>query len=98
MLLPKCNSRLLSPVIHAVYIYDCVTYDSLLVLTSKVVHLMVYRTECYCTLPFNNESFLFVSEPAWCPYLLVPRASLALKAFLLHQPWNEKYSLDVMTM
>lgn len=37
-------------------------------------------------------------EPAWCPYLLVPRASLALKAFLLHQPWNEKYSLDVMTI
>ncbi|OXB82590.1 UNVERIFIED_CONTAM: hypothetical protein H355_005845 [Colinus virginianus] len=37
-------------------------------------------------------------EPAWCPYLLVPRASLALKAFLLHQPWNEKYSLDVMNI
>ncbi|NXU90324.1 WDR11 protein, partial [Xiphorhynchus elegans] len=35
-------------------------------------------------------------EPAWCPYLLVPRASLALKAFLLHQPWDEKYSLDIM--
>ncbi|XP_062436309.1 WD repeat-containing protein 11 isoform X1 [Rhea pennata] len=34
-------------------------------------------------------------EPAWCPYLLVPRASLALKAFLLHQPWNEKYCLDI---
>ncbi|XP_065602451.1 WD repeat-containing protein 11 isoform X3 [Cyrtonyx montezumae] len=37
-------------------------------------------------------------EPAWCPYLLVPRASLSLKAFLLHQPWNEKYSLDVMNI
>ncbi|XP_041317067.1 WD repeat-containing protein 11 [Pyrgilauda ruficollis] len=35
-------------------------------------------------------------EPVWCPYLLVPRASLALKAFLLHQPWDEKYSLDIM--
>ncbi|XP_063194921.1 WD repeat-containing protein 11 isoform X3 [Chroicocephalus ridibundus] len=35
-------------------------------------------------------------EPAWCPYLLAPRASLALKAFLLHQPWNEKYSLDII--
>ncbi|XP_073934293.1 WD repeat-containing protein 11 isoform X2 [Castor canadensis] len=34
-------------------------------------------------------------EPVWCPYLLVPRASLALKAFLLHQPWNGKYSLDI---
>uniref|UniRef100_A0A8D0HKC0 WD repeat-containing protein 11 n=1 Tax=Sphenodon punctatus TaxID=8508 RepID=A0A8D0HKC0_SPHPU len=37
-----------------------------------------------------------LTEPAWCPYLLVPRASLALKAFLLHQPWNEKYSLDIL--
>uniref|UniRef100_A0A7M4ETT2 WD repeat-containing protein 11 n=1 Tax=Crocodylus porosus TaxID=8502 RepID=A0A7M4ETT2_CROPO len=36
-----------------------------------------------------------LSEPVWCPYLLVPRASLALKAFLLHQPWNDKYSLDI---
>ncbi|NXU59656.1 WDR11 protein, partial [Turnix velox] len=35
-------------------------------------------------------------EPAWCPYLLVPRASLALKAFLLHQPWDGKYSLDII--
>ncbi|XP_019358468.1 PREDICTED: WD repeat-containing protein 11 isoform X2 [Gavialis gangeticus] len=36
-----------------------------------------------------------LTEPVWCPYLLVPRASLALKAFLLHQPWNDKYSLDI---
>ncbi|XP_048362514.1 WD repeat-containing protein 11 [Sphaerodactylus townsendi] len=36
-----------------------------------------------------------LSEPVWCPSLLVPRASLALKAFLLHQPWNNKYSLDI---
>ncbi|XP_060097494.1 WD repeat-containing protein 11 [Heteronotia binoei] len=36
-----------------------------------------------------------LSEPVWCPYLLVPRASLALKAFLLHQPWNNKYTLDI---
>ncbi|XP_028585907.2 WD repeat-containing protein 11 [Podarcis muralis] len=36
-----------------------------------------------------------LTEPVWCPYLLVPRASLALKAFLLHQPWNNKYSLDI---
>lgn len=34
-------------------------------------------------------------EPVWCPYLLVPRAALALKAFLLHQPWNGRYSLDI---
>uniref|UniRef100_A0A5F9D790 WD repeat domain 11 n=1 Tax=Oryctolagus cuniculus TaxID=9986 RepID=A0A5F9D790_RABIT len=36
-----------------------------------------------------------LSEPVWCPYLLVPRASLALKAFLLHQPWDGRYSLDI---
>ncbi|XP_029466396.1 WD repeat-containing protein 11 isoform X4 [Rhinatrema bivittatum] len=34
-------------------------------------------------------------DPVWCPYLLAPRASLALKAFLLHQPWNGTYSLDI---
>ncbi|KAK1333326.1 hypothetical protein QTO34_005709 [Cnephaeus nilssonii] len=36
-----------------------------------------------------------LTEPVWCPYLLVPRASLALKAFLLHQPWSGQYSLDI---
>ncbi|XP_077894587.1 WD repeat-containing protein 11 isoform X3 [Ictidomys tridecemlineatus] len=36
-----------------------------------------------------------LTEPVWCPYLLIPRASLALKAFLLHQPWNGWYSLDI---
>ncbi|XP_070115787.1 WD repeat-containing protein 11 isoform X1 [Equus caballus] len=36
-----------------------------------------------------------LTEPVWCPYLLVPRASLALKAFLLHQPWNGQFSLDI---
>ncbi|XP_059982710.1 WD repeat-containing protein 11 isoform X3 [Lagenorhynchus albirostris] len=36
-----------------------------------------------------------LTEPVWCPYLLVPRAALALKAFLLHQPWNGRYSLDI---
>ncbi|MEE6486633.1 hypothetical protein FKM82_014655 [Ascaphus truei] len=34
-------------------------------------------------------------DPVWCPYLLLPRASLALKAFLLHQPWRDKCSLDI---
>ncbi|KAK6481905.1 WD repeat-containing protein 11 isoform X1 [Huso huso] len=36
-----------------------------------------------------------LTDPVWCPYLLLPRASLALKAFLLHQPWNGSYTLDV---
>nr|DBA15151.1 TPA: hypothetical protein GDO54_004399 [Pyxicephalus adspersus] len=34
-------------------------------------------------------------DPVWCPYMLLPRASLVLKAFLLHQPWEQKYSLDI---
>ncbi|XP_053306224.1 WD repeat-containing protein 11 [Spea bombifrons] len=34
-------------------------------------------------------------DPVWCPYLLLPRASLVLKAFLLHQPWSDKCSLDI---
>ncbi|KAM4703755.1 WD repeat-containing protein 11 [Rhinophrynus dorsalis] len=34
-------------------------------------------------------------DPVWCPYLLFPRASLILKAFLLHQPWGDKCSLDI---
>ncbi|XP_041124684.1 WD repeat-containing protein 11 isoform X2 [Polyodon spathula] len=36
-----------------------------------------------------------LTDPVWCPYLLLPRASLALKAFLIHQPWNGSYTLDV---
>ncbi|KAM9325042.1 WD repeat-containing protein 11 [Gastrophryne carolinensis] len=34
-------------------------------------------------------------DPVWCPYMLTARASLVLKAFLLHQPWGEKHSLDL---
>ncbi|KAG8540564.1 hypothetical protein GDO81_019046, partial [Engystomops pustulosus] len=37
-------------------------------------------------------------DPVWCPYLLLPRASLVLKAFLLHQPWGEKHSLDISSV
>ncbi|XP_075791464.1 WD repeat-containing protein 11 isoform X1 [Pelodiscus sinensis] len=37
-----------------------------------------------------------LTEPVWCPYLLVPRASLVLKSFLLHQPWNDKWTLDIL--
>uniref|UniRef100_A0A4W3H4F0 WD repeat-containing protein 11 n=1 Tax=Callorhinchus milii TaxID=7868 RepID=A0A4W3H4F0_CALMI len=39
-----------------------------------------------------------LADPLWCPYLLLPRCCLALKAFLLHQPWNEQYSLDIIDM
>ncbi|KAM8924117.1 WD repeat-containing protein 11 [Pelodytes ibericus] len=34
-------------------------------------------------------------DPVWCPYLLLPRASFILKAFLLHQPWGDKCSLNI---
>lgn len=37
-------------------------------------------------------------DPVWCPYLLPARASLGLKAFLLHQPWGEKHSLDIASV
>lgn len=37
-----------------------------------------------------------LTDPVWCPYLLLPRSCLVLKAYLLHQPWNGQYSLDIM--
>ncbi|XP_069045129.1 WD repeat-containing protein 11 isoform X2 [Lepisosteus oculatus] len=36
-----------------------------------------------------------LTDPLWCPYLLLPRAALSLKAFLLHQPWDGSYTLDI---
>ncbi|XP_066549103.1 WD repeat-containing protein 11 [Amia ocellicauda] len=36
-----------------------------------------------------------LTDPLWCPYLLLPRAALSLKAFLLHQPWGDSYTLDL---
>ncbi|XP_043912007.1 WD repeat-containing protein 11 [Protopterus annectens] len=39
-----------------------------------------------------------LADPVWCPYLLIPRAALTLKTFLLHQPWNGLYSLDVFQL
>lgn len=71
------------------YIFGC---------TFPVVHFLINEHSIIAHDPLDNEYFPFVSEPVWCPYLLVPRASLTLKAFLLHQPWDEKYSLDIMNM
>lgn len=34
------------------------------------------------------------SEPVFCPQMVLPQASLRLKAMLQHQPWNLEYSLD----
>uniref|UniRef100_A0A3B4YRE3 WD repeat-containing protein 11 n=1 Tax=Seriola lalandi dorsalis TaxID=1841481 RepID=A0A3B4YRE3_SERLL len=36
-----------------------------------------------------------LTDPVWCPYLLVPRAALTLKAFLLLQPWSGTFTMDV---
>ncbi|KAG5831382.1 hypothetical protein ANANG_G00303160 [Anguilla anguilla] len=36
-----------------------------------------------------------LNEPVWCPYLLPPRASLTLKAFLLLQPWAGSFTMDI---
>ncbi|PIK33261.1 putative WD repeat-containing protein 11, partial [Apostichopus japonicus] len=36
-------------------------------------------------------------EPFFCPYLLSPKTALAMKHTLQHQPWNEKYELQIGT-
>uniref|UniRef100_A0A8B9HA02 WD repeat-containing protein 11 n=1 Tax=Astyanax mexicanus TaxID=7994 RepID=A0A8B9HA02_ASTMX len=36
-----------------------------------------------------------LTDPVWCPYLLLPRAALTLKAFLLLQPWSGSYTMDI---
>uniref|UniRef100_A0A673MKB3 WD repeat-containing protein 11 n=1 Tax=Sinocyclocheilus rhinocerous TaxID=307959 RepID=A0A673MKB3_9TELE len=40
-------------------------------------------------------SLFSVSDPVWCPYLLLPRAALTLKAFLLLQPWSDTLTMDI---
>ena len=37
---------------------------------------------------------LLYSEPVFCPHVVLPQASLRVKAMLQHQPWNLEYSLD----
>lgn len=34
------------------------------------------------------------TEPVFCPHVVLPQASLRVKAMLQHQPWNLEYSLD----
>lgn len=36
-----------------------------------------------------------LTDPVWCPYLLLPRAALTLKAFLLLQPWSGVFTMDI---
>ncbi|TMS04881.1 WD repeat-containing protein 11 [Larimichthys crocea] len=36
-----------------------------------------------------------LTDPVWCPYLLVPRAALTLKSFLLLQPWSGTFTMDI---
>uniref|UniRef100_A0A673MEK5 WD repeat-containing protein 11 n=1 Tax=Sinocyclocheilus rhinocerous TaxID=307959 RepID=A0A673MEK5_9TELE len=51
---------------------------------------------CMCSC--HNCMFLSlfsVSDPVWCPYLLLPRAALTLKAFLLLQPWSDTLTMDI---
>lgn len=45
-----------------------------------------------CTSPFQN---LECEEPIFSPYLLPPKAALAMKHTLQHQPWNDKYLLEI---
>uniref|UniRef100_A0AAY4ERE8 WD repeat-containing protein 11 n=1 Tax=Denticeps clupeoides TaxID=299321 RepID=A0AAY4ERE8_9TELE len=37
-----------------------------------------------------------LTDPVWCPYLLLPRAAITLKAFLLLQPWSDTFTMDIM--
>ncbi|XP_067092514.1 WD repeat-containing protein 11 [Osmerus mordax] len=36
-----------------------------------------------------------LTDPVWCPYLLLPRAALTLKAFLQLQPWSGSFTMDI---
>ncbi|XP_066534821.1 WD repeat-containing protein 11 [Hoplias malabaricus] len=36
-----------------------------------------------------------LTDPVWCPYLLLPRAALTLKSFLLLQPWSGTFTMDI---
>lgn len=36
-----------------------------------------------------------LTDPVWCPSLLLPRAALTLKAFLLLQPWSGTFTMDI---
>ncbi|XP_033835522.1 WD repeat-containing protein 11 [Periophthalmus magnuspinnatus] len=36
-----------------------------------------------------------LTDPVWCPYLLLPRGALTLKAFLLLQPWSGTFTMDI---
>ena len=46
---------------------------------------------------FGAHFLLFPSllaEPVFLPQVVLPQASLRVKAMLQHQPWNLEYSLD----
>uniref|UniRef100_A0A672R5B2 WD repeat-containing protein 11 n=1 Tax=Sinocyclocheilus grahami TaxID=75366 RepID=A0A672R5B2_SINGR len=36
-----------------------------------------------------------LTDSVWCPYLLLPRAALTLKAFLILQPWSNTFTMDI---
>ncbi|XP_077438559.1 WD repeat-containing protein 11 isoform X1 [Vanacampus margaritifer] len=36
-----------------------------------------------------------LTDSVWCPYLLLPRAALTLKTFLLLQPWSGTFTMDI---
>ncbi|XP_038045535.1 WD repeat-containing protein 11-like isoform X5 [Patiria miniata] len=35
------------------------------------------------------------ADPVFCPYLLSPKAALAMKYTMQHQPWNDEYTLQL---
>ncbi|KAF6725673.1 WD repeat-containing protein 11, partial [Oryzias melastigma] len=44
---------------------------------------------------WSVTTHLLCTDPVWCPYLLLPRAALTLKAFLLLQPWSGTFTMDI---
>ena len=52
-------------------------------------------TKCpFCINIYLLCVYLFV-DPIFCPHLLPPKAALTLKLMLQHQPWNEKFILQL---
>lgn len=50
---------------------------------------------CEFPRPLISCAGLCHPDPVWCPYLLLPRAALTLKAFLLLQPWSGSFTMDI---
>ena len=48
----------------------------------------------YLSLILHILHSLSLTEPVFLPHVVLPQASLRVKAMLQHQPWNLEYCLD----